>query len=247
MVFGSIVTSPRSSLSPRQTLDLAKAYLEVAYHATDPDVALVLCHDTEISLHQAKKAVKRAEDQNVIKDIAVTYIDLGNLLEKRGHANEAKVSYKKAGKLGVNVQDSSRLTTTSRPSSTVGSFKGSSLPTGTSQSSSSVDVSPDQRKQHRDISSIPAHIFAENVRPPVAEYKLPEPDERLSNTPQLAGCLYLLQPNRSPDDILEPAAQNWLHTISKDADEQTRLRTIGTEVIRAFKRDEFKDTKVVAE
>jgi len=100
MVFGSIVTSPRSSLSPRQTLDLAKAYLEVAYHAIDPDVALVLCHDTEISLHQAKKAVKRAEDQNVIKDIAVTYIDLGNLLEKRDHAKEAKVSYKKAEKLG---------------------------------------------------------------------------------------------------------------------------------------------------
>jgi len=129
----------------------------------------------------------------------------------------------------------------------VDSFKGSSLPTGASQTSNSVHASPDQRKQRRDVSSLPAHIFAENVRPTIVEYKLPGADERFSNTPQLASCLYLLQHNRSPDDILEPSAQNWLQVISKDADEQTRLRTMATEVIRAFKRDEIKDNKVVAE
>ncbi|KAF9351069.1 hypothetical protein BGX34_000837, partial [Mortierella sp. NVP85] len=228
-------------------LKLANVYLENACHADDTNIALVLCHDTEISLYQAKKAVKRAEDQCLIREIATAYIDLGNLLERRGHTNEAKASYKKAGKLGVNVQDSGRLTKTSRPSSTVGSFERSPLPTGTSQTSNSVHASLEQRRQHRDISSIPPHIFAENVRPSVVEYKLPGPDERFSNTPQLAGCLYLLQPNRSPDDILESTAQNWLQTISKDVEEQTRLRTMATEVIRAFKRDEIKDTKVVAE
>jgi hypothetical protein len=51
-------------------------------------------------LYQAKKAVKRAEDQYVVKEIAAVYIDLGNLLERQGHPNEAKASYKKAGKLG---------------------------------------------------------------------------------------------------------------------------------------------------
>jgi len=100
MVFSSIVSSPRGTLSPQQALKLANVYLENACHADDTDIALVLCHDSEISLYQAKKAVKRVEDQYVIKEIATAYIDLGNLLERRGRGNEAKISYKKAGKLG---------------------------------------------------------------------------------------------------------------------------------------------------
>jgi hypothetical protein len=148
----------------------------------------------------------------------------------------------------VNVQDPGHLTKSSRPSSNVGSFKGLPLPAGDSQDSGSVRSLPwRQAKQHRSIAAIPAHIFIENVHPPGIEYKLPEQDERLNNTPQLAGCLYLLQPNRSPDDILEPAAQDWLKTIGEDPEEQERLRTMATEVIRAFKRDEIKDAKVVAE
>ncbi|KAK3809454.1 MAG: WD40-repeat-containing domain protein [Benniella sp.] len=248
MVFSSIVSSPRGTLSPRQALKLANVYLENACHADDADIALVLCHDTEVSLYQAKKAVKRAEDQYMIKEIATAYIDLGNLLERRGHGNEAKVSYKKAGKLGVNVQDQDQLAKTSRPSSIMGSFKGASPLTGDSQDSGLMPSLPWRRlKPHRNIVTMPAHIFAENVRPPVIECKLPGADERLSNTLQLAGCLYLLQPNRSPDDILEPAAYNWLQVINKDADEQIRLRTMATEVIRAYKRDEMKDANVVSE
>ncbi|KAK3809436.1 MAG: hypothetical protein J3Q66DRAFT_405440 [Benniella sp.] len=247
-MFSSIVSSPRSSLSPQQALKLANVYLENACNADDIDVALVLCHDTEISLYQAKKAVKRAEDQYVVKEIGAVYIDLGNLLERQGHSNEAKASYKKAGKLGVNVQDRGHLTKSSRPSSNMGSFKGSPPPAGDSQDSGSVRSLPWRRvKQHRSIATIPTYIFSENVDPPGIKYKLPEQDERLNSTPQLAGCLYLLQPNRSPDDILEPAAQDWLQTIGKDPEEQERLRKMTTEVIRAFKRDEIKDAKVVAE
>ena len=102
-------------------------------------------------------------------------------------------------------------------------------------------------KPHSNIVTMPAHVFAENVRPPVIENKLPGADERLINTLQLAGCLYLLQPNRSPDDILEPAAYNWLQAINKDPDEQARLKTMAKEVIRAYKRDEIKDANVVTE
>jgi hypothetical protein len=100
MVFSSIISSPRGTLSPQQALKLANVYLDNAYNESDGDIALVLCHDTEISLSQAKKAVKRAEDQYVIKEIANAYTDLGNFLESRGHPNEANVSHKKAGKLG---------------------------------------------------------------------------------------------------------------------------------------------------
>jgi len=75
-------------------------YLDNAYNADDSDITMVLCHDTEVSLSQAKKAVKRTEEQYVIEEIAIAYMDLGNLLKSQGHPNEAKVSYKKAGKLG---------------------------------------------------------------------------------------------------------------------------------------------------
>jgi hypothetical protein len=99
-MFGTIISSPRGSLSPKQALELAKVYLENASNATDPDITLVLCHDTEVSLFQAKKAVKHTKDQIVVEGIATAYVDLGKLLERRGHGNEAQASYKKAGKLG---------------------------------------------------------------------------------------------------------------------------------------------------
>lgn len=100
MKFGGIVTSPRGALSPLQALELARLYLENACKANDPDIALVLCHDTEMSLSQAKRAAKNAEDHPVRKAIGAVYIDLGKLLHSRGHGGEAQVSYKKAGKLG---------------------------------------------------------------------------------------------------------------------------------------------------
>jgi len=102
-------------------------------------------------------------------------------------------------------------------------------------------------KQHRDVASIPSYIFTENIPPPIADFKLPESDERLSSTPQLVCCLSLLQDFRSPDEIADPAARKWLQGTMKDAEEQERLHTMATEVIRAFKRDEIKDAKVVAE
>jgi len=96
-------------------------------------------------------------------------------------------------------------------------------------------------------STVPAHIFAENIRPPTIHVKLPEPDERLDNTPQLVCCLGLLKVARSPDTKLEPIALKWMQTIEKEKGEKERLHGIATDVIRAFKREEIKDVKVVAE
>lgn len=94
--------SSRSSLSPQQALKLANVYLVCARNEEDPDVSLILCHDTEISLSQAKKAVsRRAEDHDaVVQGIAAAYVTLSALLEKRGRSNEAKAINKKASKLG---------------------------------------------------------------------------------------------------------------------------------------------------
>ncbi|KAF9347914.1 hypothetical protein BGX34_002811, partial [Mortierella sp. NVP85] len=236
----NIVSSPRGILSPQQALKLANVYLENAStcNPDDRNIALVLCHDTEMSLSHAKKSIRRPEDQYMNMEIATAYMDLGNLLESQGHLNEAKASYKKAGKLGVNAQGSGRFKFASRPSNITSSVKGTSTSAGSPS---------DQNKQQHNIDIVPAHIFAGDVDPPAIEYHLPGSDERLTNTPQLAYCLYLLNTHRSSDDILDSAARNWLKAIEGDVDEQDRLKTMATEVIKAFKRDELKDAKTVAE
>jgi hypothetical protein len=98
MVFGHFVSSPRGSLSLQQTLNLANIYLENAKSVQDPDIALVLCHDAEVSLTQARKGARHAEDPITSDSIATAYISLGRVLNSRGHTNEAMASYKKAEK-----------------------------------------------------------------------------------------------------------------------------------------------------
>jgi len=100
MVFWSITKSPRWNLSLQQVLDLANIYLENASKSTDPDIVLVLCHDTEVSLSQVKKAVKRKEDGEMREGIAALYIGLGDLLASKGYRVEAQAFYKKSEKWG---------------------------------------------------------------------------------------------------------------------------------------------------
>ena len=151
----------------------------------------------------------------------------------------------------MSTQDSGQLVKISRPSSIASTLRGSSFLAGVSKVSGPIQAPPtpppSQPRPYRNVAIIPAHIFTENLRPPAIEYILPGPDERLINTYQLAGCLYLLQEDRSSDDVLDPSAQNWLETTQKDPDEQERLKAMSTEVVRAFKRDEIKDAKAIAE
>jgi hypothetical protein len=95
----SIVSSPRGSLSPQQTLELANVYLENAFDAKDPDIALVLCHDTEVALYQAKKSAKHDKNPGVTKGVATAYIGLGKLLESR-QVSGVEAIFKKAKTLG---------------------------------------------------------------------------------------------------------------------------------------------------
>ncbi|KAK3805020.1 MAG: autophagy protein Apg9-domain-containing protein [Benniella sp.] len=100
MLFGSVVSSPRDILLPTHALELANIYLENARRATDPYVALTLCHDTEVSLSQTKGPSKRHELQVVREGVATAYIKLGRLLNTHGRRDEAQACYKKAEKLG---------------------------------------------------------------------------------------------------------------------------------------------------
>jgi len=95
-----VFNGPRGSLSSQQTLELANLYLEGAFNATAPDIAFVLCHDTEVSLSQAKKFAKKDKNATVTDGIAMAYIGLGKLFESLHHLTEAEASFKKAQKLG---------------------------------------------------------------------------------------------------------------------------------------------------
>ena len=91
------------------------------------------------------------------------------------------------------------------------------------------------------------HIFPRNVRPPTIQFNAPEPDSRLSDTRQLACCLGLLQADIEPEGIMDLTARNWVLSTKNESDEKERLKSLATDVIRAFKRDEFKDGKSVTE
>jgi len=128
-------------------------------------------------------------------------------------------------------------------------------PSVKSNTDSTLDTPPVQNKpsllkmnrKETDIAAIPAHIFADNVRPSTVVAKLPEPDERLINTPQLVYCLALLNDSHELDDILEPVARNWLQIVENDEDEHERLKLLALDVVRTFKKEEIKDAKAVAE
>ncbi|KAF9350163.1 hypothetical protein BGX34_001378 [Mortierella sp. NVP85] len=226
MVFGSIISSPRGSLSLQQALDLTNIYLENARNTRDPTIALVLCHDTEVSLSHVKRAAKYTGDKTMREGIATAYIELGDLLDKQGHRDEAQIFRKKSEKWGALYS-----TADTAPDKT------SQIPSG----------SVNHIKQGADIATISENIFTTNVRPPTIVFNPPDPDSRLNDTIQLATCLGLLKASYQPDDILDPVTRNWLLLTINEQDEKDRLNTLATDVIRAFKRDEFKDAKSVTE
>ncbi|KAI8357920.1 hypothetical protein B0O80DRAFT_485075 [Mortierella sp. GBAus27b] len=240
MVFGNRL-SGRSNMSFSQFLELANIYLDNAGRVHDPDIALTLCHDTETALSQAKKATKHTDDQADRRGLGVAYIGLGKALQFRGHQKEAQESFKKAEKLGVKVQDvpshSSDARAVEQPTNDALIIKPPPPPS----------VPQEKSNKGKGIPTIPPNIFAENMRPTIIVNRLPEPDERLTSTPQLACCLALLKDSHSLDDVLEPTARNWLQVAENDEDEQERLKVLAIDVIRTFKKEEIKDAKAVAE
>ncbi|KAF9363088.1 hypothetical protein BGX34_004881, partial [Mortierella sp. NVP85] len=224
--FGNVPhASPIGSLSPEQALELANIYLENSSKTVDPSIALVLCHDTDMTLYQAKRHIKPSKNPKLAKRIATTYISLGHMLTDLNQAKGAQASFRRAKKLGATESDLVRSIDTGR----------------TVESLQEIFYSIDESNE------VPSHIFAENIRPPTARVKLPDPDMRLDNTPQLVCCLALLKMAPSSDVRLEPIALKWMETIEKDKDEQERLHSLAKDVVKAFKKEGIKDAKVVAE
>ncbi|KAG0225834.1 hypothetical protein BGX31_007489 [Mortierella sp. GBA43] len=81
----------------------------------------------------------------------------------------------------------------------------------------------------------------------VFKFQPPGQGEKFDSTHQLAICLFLLQADPSPDEILDLATQQWLELIQNDTDGQEELHAMATEAIRVFARDETKDPKAITE
>ncbi|KAF9082245.1 hypothetical protein BGX27_004594, partial [Mortierella sp. AM989] len=94
---------------------------------------------------------------------------------------------------------------------------------------------------------VPRSIFDRDIVPPVAKFTLPEAGGRIASTSQLAYCLSLLPPSSISREGLSTYEYDWSRAKENDPDEQRRLRTMATDVVRAFIRDELKTSVVVAE
>ena len=97
----------RSVLTPQTALDLAHGHLENARKAKSPELALTFCKDAETVLARIKTSVRktyvsssRAEDRALCSEIAITYFELGKLLDSLGRRSKAQESYKNEGKWG---------------------------------------------------------------------------------------------------------------------------------------------------
>ncbi|KAF9360000.1 hypothetical protein BGX26_010837 [Mortierella sp. AD094] len=244
--------SSRSVLSPQKALELIHFYLENARKAKDPEIALVLCDDAEASLSLMRKIAKKAQDPQNSADkplreqIATAYFDHSELLERLGHHDKAQVSYKKAEKWGY-VREVQQQSKPSQSSHDFSSIHQALVPRAALSATPSISTPMNQGIPSRSIAYVPQEIFSKDVSPPVANYDLPESDERITSTPQLAYCLKLLPSPSLFEESLGKAELDWSQAKVHDLDEQGRLRALATDLVREFIRDELKEPSSVTE
>ncbi|GJJ68678.1 hypothetical protein EMPS_01024 [Entomortierella parvispora] len=233
------------SLPAQDALKRAKKDLEKARNAQDKRKALRFCDDAKEALGR----INISANINDLSQIVSAYREHGRVLETLGHDAKARVSYGKADELSTGLDaTASLLTAPSTPQpSTVLRPQQSVAPSEVeilARSFSSSTIAG------RDKETVFATVFAKDCPPSTAPCELPRADEDLKSTQQLANCLGLIQASPLPTDILDslvPSARNWLEITKNDIDEQERLSTLATDLVRALARDELKDQKVIAE
>ncbi|KAF9931297.1 hypothetical protein BGZ67_005409 [Mortierella alpina] len=267
------VSSKRSPLPPQIELELVNIYLEQGRAASKDgksEIALVLCEEAEASLSKMKRAVRATEAAQDVTDlrqgVACAFYELSKLLSELKRQERAKESYRRAQEWGYTEVE--KLSISTRPSlkaaGTVATPLHSIASASTAEQPSLKAIKATQRPPN---SSTPAvtqqalsrsatmdveksvfgDFFTQDKIPPVIEYKLPEPDERLANTHQLVYCLGLLRAPPSPDDPHQDSALHWVKATRTNEDEQERLNTLTTNLVRLFIRDELKGPTAIAE
>ncbi|KAG0001097.1 hypothetical protein BGZ79_005103 [Entomortierella chlamydospora] len=236
------VASKRNPLPPHSELELVNIYLEQSRLASKEkkhDIALVLCEEAEASLSQMKKGVKATEAVQDVTDlrysIACAFFELGRLLDGLNKQERAKESYKKAQEWGYTEVE--KLSISALPSLATAVSIPTQLPFEVPGKPPFIDVNV----------SVVGDFFAQDKNPPVIEYKLPRPDERLVNTHQLVYCLGLLKNPPSLGDPHQDSARNWVKATQGNKDEKERLYTMTTKLVSVFIQDVLKGPTAIAE
>ncbi|KAF9356631.1 hypothetical protein BGX26_004980 [Mortierella sp. AD094] len=242
-MFDKLFGSSRDSLSPQETLDLARIHLENARKAKGSRSALALCNDAKDRLSQMKRAMRKGpssgsvEYQTLRDEVATLYFEHGKVLANFEYHSKATESYKKVAEWGGCIESGKLILSTDHNSSSR-QTKDTHAPPATHQNQ--VTPSPAVTATH-------AQIFTENVLSLTEGCKLPKAAEKIEDTVQLTYCLSLLQAFPLPDDELDPAARTWLKNTRADSYEQERLNSLASDVVSALGRDEVEESSAVAE
>ncbi|KAF9997454.1 hypothetical protein BGZ80_007007, partial [Entomortierella chlamydospora] len=260
----NLFPSRTSKLSLEEALELANKRLELARKEHDSAKVLELSNGAKSLMEDAEKifASKKVS-------IANAYHEHGRLLDDLGYHDKAKKSHGKAEEWGyihavASHSGSSQPIGKSdiiRQSATLSAAP--SVTAAVYRYSSGSDVSQLNHQDHTlhgtpakvnskstpniDVVQIPQKIFDQNITPPITKYALPEAGARITSTPQLAYCLSLLPSSMISREELDQTECDWLQAKVVDPDEQERLQTMATDLIRAFVREEIKKPGVIVE
>ncbi|KAF8976891.1 hypothetical protein BGZ46_007876 [Entomortierella lignicola] len=235
---------PPSGLPVKEVLELANLQLESARKANTTEKVLILCDLAKELLKDAENILVKIQTHNL--DLANAYHNHGVLQEEVGNSYEAKKSYRKAERWGyVRVTsestDSSQVT---NPSDTVlGLDIGPSVHQDVANDATSTEVKNQMSAISKVATPIQAKVVRQDLSTQSIKITLPGPFERIVSTSQLAYCLSLL----ASEEGFNKNECDWLQATKGDPDEQKRLTTIATDIIRAFVREDFKTSGVVAE
>ncbi|KAF9203904.1 hypothetical protein BGZ49_005898, partial [Haplosporangium sp. Z 27] len=178
-MLGTIFSPSRGTLSPEMALDLAKVYLEVARAAKNRDFKLRFCADADNALSHIKRSARKALKPHVnVKDKEL--------------CNEIADTYDEHSMILSECPGNAEKAEVSRERARKWRY--------VEDSNDRLDPSGEGST---DIAQIPSKIFLNSVPRPVARYNLPTSEQDVSNTPQLAYCLSLL--NKDISSTTAPA------------------------------------------
>ncbi|KAI1290652.1 hypothetical protein EDD11_009126, partial [Mortierella claussenii] len=245
----------RSTLLAEEALPTANTSLDIARKAQSRERAIKFCNDADTALRRIDTSAVTT-DQTQLEQIIIAFREHGRVLEKWKLNDKAQRSYNKAKKLEAQVIPVALDSSTPVSAQSTVSVKSTAVSNeddtpvspsalSTCQPEPPTSVSNATSTQSQDI--LPASMFAKDYYPHAFHGKLPEPDERLSSTRQLAYCLGLLQASAMPEDDLDTPTRTWLHATNANNIGRERLKTMATDLLREFMRDEFRDANATAE
>ncbi len=204
---------------------------------------------------RSARAPETPEQKKLQQSIADVHFERGEVLSQLGQRDEAKAQYKKAEEWGhpsaqealkVLGQLPSRLNSPSSSLRNLHKISSSSSGGSIASTISSPPAVPSASASNAE--DTPAlKFFLKNL--PLLPPALPQRNQSLRSTEQLAYCLLLLTlDQQEPASAAQLSAEEsaWLARVKQDQD-APELRLLAQGVIRAFDKDELKNASAVAE